>query len=223
MDEIWAIIPAAGSGKRMQSHRPKQFMEIEGQSILELSIKRLFSHPKVSACVVAVPDNDHRIGSYSQHGISYVAGGRERADSVAKALEHVPETVEWVMVHDAARPCVPEHDLSLLVASRAQYPQGCLLASPVRDTIKKSDNKGHVEGTIDRSTLWHALTPQLFPRKSLVQALEYCQKSGIIVTDESSAMEACGEQPGLVEGSPRNIKITWPGDLELAAWILDSE
>jgi 2-C-methyl-D-erythritol 4-phosphate cytidylyltransferase len=136
-----------------------------------------------------------------------------------RALEREAAPEDRVLVHDAARPCLRSEDLVLLM-EQAAGEQGGLLALPVRDTMKQADAQGRSEATLDRSRIWHAFTPQLFPLARLRDALERALAAGMAVTDEASAMEWAGYRPRLVEGHPDNIKITRPGDLELAAFYL---
>ena len=225
MNKVWAVIPAAGQGSRFKSSTPKQFLNLHGKSILEHSVHSVLSHPDVDCCIIAISPGDKRIGqSYYQQDkeVRYVSGGRERSDSVLKALQSIPANIDWVLVHDAARPCVSAKDITSLLNSRQQFPSGAILAAPVRDTMKRS-NDNYVSKTISRDNLWHALTPQLFQLEQLKSAMSYCEKHDIVVTDEASAIEATGNKVGIVEGSNRNIKITWPEDLELAGWILEQQ
>jgi 4-diphosphocytidyl-2-methyl-D-erithritol synthase len=153
-----------------------------------------------------------------------VAGGAERCDSVLAALTFLLDIAgreDWVMVHDAVRPCVTSEDLDRLVAAVGQ-PDGALLAVPVRDTLKRQEAGGRVRDTASRDGLWHALTPQFFPLVTLYDALNTAIERGTPVTDESQAMETAGYQPLLVEGQATNIKITRRSDLVLAEAVLRS-
>jgi len=150
-------------------------------------------------------------------------GGTERADSVLAGLMALPGTVDddqWVLVHDAARPCLRALDLARLLTVGQADPVGALLAAPVRDTLKRADHLGHSQATEPRDWLWRALTPQLFRRGGLTRALQAALRAGVKITDEAMAMERLGLRPCLVEGSEDNIKVTTQGDLPLAEFIL---
>ncbi|MFY2507666.1 2-C-methyl-D-erythritol 4-phosphate cytidylyltransferase, partial [Vibrio pectenicida] len=152
-----------------------------------------------------------------------VLGGKERFESVLSGLTYVRENekADWVMVHDAARPCVNDRDIDKLIKVSLNHQVGGLLASPVRDTMKRSNSLGNIEYTVDRENLWHALTPQMFRTEQLNTALNKALSEGVNVTDEASAMEWIGLSPALVQGSAENIKITQPEDLVLAEFYLN--
>ncbi|MEE9444891.1 MAG: 2-C-methyl-D-erythritol 4-phosphate cytidylyltransferase [Cocleimonas sp.] len=228
---VWVVIPAAGIGKRMQSKTPKQYININNKTILEHTINCFINHPQVAGCVVALSSDDPywkslKIDSNSGTPIYTVEGGNERSDSVAQALDYLSmverlDNNSWVMVHDAARPCLKQQDIARLLALRETSQSGGILASPVRDTMKRAKvGESLVAQTESREDLWHALTPQLFRLGELKQALQDCLEKGFEVTDESSAMEAMGYTVNLVEGDSSNIKITRPADIELATWLL---
>jgi 2-C-methyl-D-erythritol 4-phosphate cytidylyltransferase len=221
----WAVVPAAGVGRRMETEIPKQYLPLRGRRVIDWTLAVLLAEPRVQAVQVAIGvDDPYWEGcEHAAHPrVRRVAGGAERAHSVLNALraleqEAAPE--DRVLVHDAARPCLRSEDLVLLM-EQASGEQGGLLALPVRDTMKQADAQGRSEATLDRSRIWHAFTPQLFPLARLRDALERALAAGVAVTDEASAMEWAGYRPRLVEGHPDNIKITRPGDLELAAFYL---
>ncbi len=220
---VWAVLPAAGSGRRFGGSTPKQFLQLKGRSVLQHSLDALLRHPEVQGAVVCLHPEwmDEPLETTDEKPLIRVAGGRERADSVLAGLRALPENTRWVLVHDAARPCLSHDDLQRLLAARARFPQGALLAAPVRDTMKRGDAETGVQATVERAGLWHALTPQLFPRDSLTAALAEALAAGAAVTDEASAMERAGYRPGLVAGSHRNLKITHADDLALAAFFLE--
>lgn len=229
-DKVWVLIPAAGIGTRMNSDIPKQYLEIHGKSVIEHTLQCFIQHADVAGVIVALNSDDPYWKSlkidYQQKPLYTVEGGKERSDSVMQTLdyllsvERVPESM-WVMVHDAARPCLTQKDIDSLLQIRETRSIGGILASPVRDTMKRSiKDSFEIDRTETRENLWHALTPQLFKAGDLKRALENCLDKGIEVTDESSAIEALGEHPSLVEGSSSNIKITQPEDLDIASWIL---
>lgn len=226
--KLWLVIPAAGIGKRMQAECPKQYLRIDSRFILDITLSRLLDAAPFSGCMVALNASDHwwpDTEACSDNRVQTCTGGSERADSVLAALHALAEQVaddDWVLVHDAARPCVNPTDLTRLVETLSDHPVGGLLAAPVTDTLKRagSGTNPEVLETVDRGRLWRALTPQMFRYRMLVNALERAHKSGYDVTDESSAMEFSGNMPLLVEGRPDNIKITVPADLDLAVFIL---
>jgi 2-C-methyl-D-erythritol 4-phosphate cytidylyltransferase len=221
----------------MGSDTPKQYMRLGGRSVLELTVSRFLGLPGLAGIVlVRAPDVPaEAVRSVDAGGIPVrqVAGGASRAESVRNGLvflrDHWHELSpggrpgdglgEWVMVHDAARPCVRPADVQRLLDA-ASGPDGALLATPVRDTIKRVDGTGCVAATVDRRSLVHALTPQLFPAGVVLEALERAAAAGREVTDESSAMEQAGWSPRAVAAAADNIKITHPEDIAIAEAIL---
>ena len=221
------VVPAAGVGKRMLSAYPKQYLTIENTTILEHTVQRLLSHPAIDHVVIALGENDEYLPTTSlanNPNVTKVIGGKERVDSVLSGLKHLSAIKEpWVLVHDAARPCVRHSDLTQLITYCLENDHGGLLASPVRDTMKQANNKQRVASTLDRSQMWHALTPQMYKTAELTSAINSALANGIDITDESSAMEALSYDSGLVKGSSDNIKITQPEDLLLAEFILNQQ
>ena len=222
----WAIVPAAGSGTRMGSDTPKQYLPIDGKPILAYTLEKLLAVPDINGVVVALGPDDahwHTLALASHPSVHTVIGGAERADSVLQALQALqlfagPD--DWVLVHDAARPCVQVADIErLLHKVRAGDADGGLLAIPVNDTLKQVRD-GRVKSTVDRRALWAAQTPQCFRRQALQRALQEAKASGIAVTDETSAMEHGGASAIVVEGRADNIKVTRQEDLMLAEAIL---
>ena len=222
----WAVVPAAGIGRRFGGDAPKQYCNIAGRPLVEYSLNALLAHPEVDGVVVALaPGDPYWAGWREMHGkpVYTCLGGAERADSVLAALLALPETVsedQWVLVHDAARPCLRAMDLTRLIALGQADPVGALLATPARDTLKRADDEGRSRGTESRELLWRALTPQMFRRGGLTRALQAAIRAGVTVTDEAMAMERLGLRPLLVEGSEDNIKVTTPADLVQAEFIL---
>ncbi len=222
----WVVVPAAGSGARFGGGMPKQYVDLLGRPLIEHTLCALLAHPAVSGVLVVLSPNDpYWPGWRELNGKPVLTGmgGVERADSVLAGLRALPPSVpadDWVLVHDAARPCVKALDLSRLFAVLKSDPIGALLAAPVRDTLKRSGDDGRVEATVPRGAMWRALTPQAFRRDSLVRALESAERAGVLVTDEAMAMERLGLKPLLVEGSEENLKITTPADLTVAESIL---
>ncbi|ELW1731105.1 2-C-methyl-D-erythritol 4-phosphate cytidylyltransferase [Vibrio fluvialis] len=223
--KITAIVPAAGVGSRMQADRPKQYLILHGHTVLEHTVEALLRHPDVGQVVMAVSDNDPYFGSLALANhprVVRVSGGKERADSVLSALDYVcrHQLSEWVLVHDAARPCVEHVDISQLIATAQTHTVGAILAAPVRDTMKRADGGQNIDHTVDRVALWHALTPQMFRAQPLMQALTHALAAQAVITDEASAFEWLGQKPALVAGRADNIKITQPEDLALAEFYL---
>lgn len=224
---VWAVLPAAGVGRRMQSPTPKQYLDLLGRPVIHWSLETLLDSPRVAGAVVALGDGDPHWSTLaapaSGKPVFTVVGGRERFESVFNALCFLleRETADCrVLVHDAVRPCVASRDVERLLDRGLAAPEGALLAVPVRDTLKRQGADGSVAGTAERAGLWHALTPQLFPLGSLHAALKAVIAGNLAVTDEAQAMECAGYRPLLVEGSATNLKITRPEDLSLAAAIL---
>lgn len=227
LGQYTVIVPAAGVGKRMGTSVPKQYLTINNQTILEHTVQRLLSHKAISHVVIALGESDEYFPCTSlpnNESVSYVVGGKERVDSVLAGLKSVnAEQVPWVLVHDAARPCVQLQDLTELIRYCIENDHGGLLATPVRDTMKQESLAGLVDKTLERCRMWHALTPQMYKTVELISAITRALAQGINVTDESSAMEAFGYVSGLVKGSSDNIKITQPEDLDLAEFILQQQ
>lgn len=223
---LWAVVPAAGVGRRMGETVPKQYLKLGNRSVLEHSLAALDRLTDLAGMIVAIaPDDLHwpqlRIGLGAQ--LQTAPGGAERAITVANALELLSRQAsghDWVLVHDAARPCVRVEDLEKLVTRLRADAVGGLLAIPARDTMKQADEDQCSRVTLDRSRLWHALTPQMFRLDALRAALAGAQAAGVAVTDEASAMEHAGHRPHLIEGHGDNIKITRPEDLALAEYYL---
>jgi len=220
-ESFCAVVPAAGSGLRMASATPKQYLPLAGRTVIEHALKSLLDHPGLLRLVVAVAPADKTFPSLAVAGdsrVEVVSGGTTRADSVAAGLEALqdlaPDTL--VLVHDAARPCLDRTQIDRLLTG-ASDGSGALLARPMRDTLKREREGGRVAATVEREGLWQALTPQAFPLGVLADALAASREG---VTDEASAVEQSGGAPRLVEGDPCNIKVTRPGDLALAEAIL---
>lgn len=232
-NSVWVVIPAAGIGQRMQSELPKQYLKIHNKTIIEHTLDCFLQHQDVAGIVVALSPDDQYWQSLEINTnpiIHTTLGGSNRSDSVLQGLNYlnkleVSSVNSWVMVHDAARPCLSKNDLDALLAIRNTNSIGGLLASPVRDTMKRSVTSSSlttVSNTEPRDNLWHALTPQMFRLGPLKEALQQCKKQGAHVTDECSAMEFIAEKPIIVECVNNNIKVTHPSDLELATFLLNS-
>ncbi|MFM5028882.1 2-C-methyl-D-erythritol 4-phosphate cytidylyltransferase [Aeromonas rivipollensis] len=220
---LTAIVPAAGIGSRMGADCPKQYLTLAGKTILEHTLGCLLSHPAIARVIVALAPHDEwfeQLAVAADPRILRVEGGIERAYSVLNAL-HVAQG-KWVLVHDAARPCLCHGDLDKLIAT-AMACDGAILGSRVRDTMKRTDGAGNIVATVEREQLWHALTPQMFPAGTLKRALEEGLALGALITDEASAMERAGFTVKMVEGRADNIKVTRPEDLSLAELFLQQQ
>ncbi|MCA1931019.1 2-C-methyl-D-erythritol 4-phosphate cytidylyltransferase [Rheinheimera sp.] len=220
---IATVIPAAGVGKRMKADKPKQYLPLCGATVLEQTLHRLKQVPALQQFYLALSPDDPYFPTLplaTDPQIHRLDGGAERAHSVLNALLQIDADVfPWVLVHDAARPVVRVSDIELLIASCLQKAQGGILATPVRDTMKRGSDR--VQHTVDRADLWHAYTPQLFPTALLREALQQALLEGVAITDEASAMEWAGWPVQLVQGHADNIKITQAEDLALAAFYLE--
>ena len=227
-ERYWAVVPAAGAGRRMGGAVPKQYLELCGEAVLLHTLKRLASCPGISGLFLGVSAGDMFWQALSFDApwlIQVCDGGAERADTVGLILENmagVAQDQDWVLVHDAARPCITHGDI-LQLMKLATLQSGGLLGRPISDTVKLADNSARVLKTIPRDGLWRAQTPQMFRYGELRQALLSAKHKGLTITDEASAMEYAGFQPLMVQGRSDNIKITLPGDLELAEAFLKAQ
>ena len=224
---VWAVVPAAGVGRRMGSDVPKQYLPLQGLTVIEHSLARLLALDLEKIIVVIGEDDNywHELDVSCHPNIETVIGGDERCHSVLNGLKHLIDgkaSEDWVIVHDAARPCVRVDDIKKLF-HEVDTKDGGLLGVSVKDTMKRTSSDGLVLHSVDRQLLWHAYTPQLFPVGPLFKALEHALSEGQLVTDEASAMEAMGYHPKIVEGHRDNIKITHPVDLPLADWYLQQQ
>jgi len=222
----FAIVPAAGSGSRMAAARPKQYLSLLGRPLIHHALSVLCAAPAIDAVfvVLSVDDTEWATHDWSALGPKLrplFCGGATRADSVLGGLRAIAGEAaagDWVLVHDAARPCLAAWHVDKLVRELAHEEVGGLLAVPVADTLKRADEHQHVVETVARDSLWQAQTPQMFRYAMLRRALEGARK----VTDEASAIEAAGLRPRLVQGDATNLKVTYPLDLHLAEWILNN-
>jgi len=230
MPKCWAIVPAAGIGSRMQSTTPKQYLDLDGRYLIEHSLLKLLAMDWVSEIVVAIAGDDpywSKLEISKNSRIKTVIGGGERAESVWNALLSIDERVEdsdYVLVHDAARPCIAGDDLEKLYQTVINSESGVILADKLTDTIKRDDGNSSILKTVPREGLWRALTPQMFSYALLKTALKTAREtSSDAVTDEASAVEQLGLSPKLLQGRSDNIKVTTKGDLKLASLILLSQ
>jgi 2-C-methyl-D-erythritol 4-phosphate cytidylyltransferase len=218
---VWAVVPAAGAGRRFGGEVAKQYIELDGEPLIAHALHALFAHPAVEGAVVALAAGDAAWPGWSEFlGKPVIActGGATRAESVLAGLDALPESVradDFVLVHDAARPNLHAGDLDALLERGRADPVGAILAAPVRDTLKRAGDDGGIDRTEPRERLWRALTPQMFRRLQLARALQSALAEGVEITDESMAMERQGLRPLLVEGREDNLKVTTPADLAL--------
>jgi len=223
----WAVIAAAGHGGRMSARQPKQYFSLCGRTLLEHTLRPFLECAALTGIVVVIASGDSRWHALPVAGdprIRTASGGAERMHSVLNGLnelERDAEPADWVLVHDAARPCLGRGDLERLIAALEHDAVGGLLALPIGDTLKRADGSGeHVAATVERGDLWAAQTPQMFRYGLLRRALTRAAEAGLNLTDDAAAVEALGERPRLVAGSVRNIKVTRQEDLGLATAIL---
>jgi 2-C-methyl-D-erythritol 4-phosphate cytidylyltransferase len=221
--DYWLVVPAAGSGRRMGAASPKQYLTLAGRTVLEHALAPFLADERCRGICIAVAPDDGQFGALSvaRHPrVHRVAGGAERRDSVAAGLAALAglgaAEDDWVLVHDAARPCLARADLERLLEALPGSPDGALLAVPIADTVKRAGPDGRSDGTVERAGLWRALTPQAAPLGRLREALA---RTGL-VTDEAGALELAGLRPRLVPGAATNVKVTEPADLEFARLVL---
>ncbi len=228
--KYWCVVPAAGMGRRMGADIPKQYLSIEGKTIIEHCVERLASHCLIEKIVVVLGPDDliwPQLPLADHPKIMATRGGEERVHSVLNGIEMLADKADendWLLVHDAVRPCVRLSDVTLLIENlEGDEEVGGLLACPVQDTLKQVEGCLQVGKTIDRSELWRAFTPQMFRYGKLKQALQSVLEQGRSITDESFAMELAGYQPRLIRGATDNIKITTKDDFSLARLILQQQ
>jgi len=225
---VFALIPAAGSGSRLSKQQPKQYAALAGKPMLWHAIRAVCMPPVETVFVVLAPGDAlfarHDWRAFKGRVQPLYCGGETRRDSVYNGLVAAMAAVDaddWVLVHDAARPCLSKHDLQQLIRTARLDQIGGLLALPIAETVKRvqKDEAGaqRVAGSEDRTQLWLAQTPQMFRAGLLAQALRRARGP---VTDEASAIEQLGLRPRLITGSRENLKVTWPEDLAIAEAIL---
>jgi len=224
--QVHALIPAAGRGTRYGGDVMKQYLPVCGKAVLAHTISLFQFHPMISGITVILSEDDQlfesSVGNLAA-AVETVSGGDTRAQSVRNGLQHVIENhpdCDWVLVHDAARPCLSPVSLDRLLEQGLQSTDGAILAMPLGDTLKRAGDGQEIDATLDRRGLWVAQTPQLFPTEALAKAIDAAQRDGRELTDEASAMEFTGARPRLVMGSVANIKITHPSDLAIAEALL---
>jgi 2-C-methyl-D-erythritol 4-phosphate cytidylyltransferase len=224
----WVIVPAAGVGSRMGANCPKQYLPLLDKTVLEHTLERLLSIAQVKRVYIALSEFDDfwaQLPCAQNTNIVRVNGGSERADSVLNGLHALSSQAhdsDWVLVHDAARPCIRAQEIMALIESVGDHPVGGILGVQVSDTLKQVSNN-LIEKTIDRTPLWQAQTPQLFRVGMLRDCLQRALVEGKTITDEASAFEAYGYQPLMVQGRSDNIKITRQEDLAIAAMLMQQQ
>lgn len=223
----WVIIPAAGIGQRMQSPIPKQYLKLGKKSVIEHTLDVFIKTPEIHRIIVALHSNDPYWATLDFSHTSKIEttqGGKQRADSVLHALRLIvcdaaPD--DWVLVHDAVRPCLTPNVLRYLLTELQESAIGGLLGIPVSDTLKWVDNDNMVTTTVSREHLWCAQTPQMFRFHLLYDALQKVCEEKVAITDDASAIEWLGYQPKMVFGCSKNLKITHPSDLALAQYFIE--
>jgi 2-C-methyl-D-erythritol 4-phosphate cytidylyltransferase len=224
MSKHFALVPAAGSGSRMGEAHPKQYLSLAGRPLLYHALAALCRVQAVSRVYVVLAVDD---GQWQRHDWTPLAaklqplfcGGASRAETVRNGLRAIAGEVgalDWVLVHDAARPCLDDHHVERLLREVGEDDDGGILAVPLADTLKRADAESRIAATVPREGLWQAQTPQMFRYHTLRRALDRARD----VTDEASAVEALGLRPKLVAADATNLKVTYPLDLRLAEWIL---
>lgn len=224
MPRYFAIVPAAGSGSRFGGERPKQYLTLLGRPLIFHTLAALCACPDIERVWVVLSPEDEYWRRYDWTDLgpkleTVLCGGATRAESVANGLAAAALAAaddDWILVHDAARPCLTAGMLGALVEELSDDPVGGILAVPVADTLKRADGEQRVAATEPRDGLWQAQTPQMFRYGLLKEAL--AGSPG--VTDEAGAVEAMGLRPKLVRGEATNLKVTFPADLAMAEWIL---
>ena len=223
-ERFFGLIPAAGVGERMGQPTPKQYLELLGRPLLYHSVRALLANGRIDIVFVVLAPGDggfrqHEWGEFGERIAPLYCGGASRHDSVLNGLVAASSMVQpddWMLVHDAARPCLGQRELRRMFDALALDEVGGILAVPVADTLKRADHAGRIESTERREHLWQAQTPQMFRHGLLLEALSRTDK----LTDEAGAIEALGLRPKLVQGAAANLKVTYPEDLQLAETIL---
>jgi 2-C-methyl-D-erythritol 4-phosphate cytidylyltransferase len=222
----WAIIPAAGIGTRMQADRPKQYLTLQKKPLLTHVVDLFSAQSFIEKVVVVLNAKDHWWSALSlshPQKVLTAIGGKERVHSVLLGLAFLTDFAseeDWVLVHDAARPCLQSQDILRLIQELRDHPVGGLLGMPVVDTLKRVNQNDDIIETVSRNQLWQAQTPQCFRYGILKKAIENALDQQQVVTDESSAVELLGLKPKMILGDARNMKITFPEDLALVERLM---
>ncbi len=225
--KYWVVIPAAGVGARMGVDKPKQYITFDNKTIIEYTIDCFLHRNEIEKIVVAISSKDEYwpdLAISKNKKILTAPGGNERYQSVLNSLHALAGKAkedDWVLVHDAARPCLNQSAIDRLIKNLKTHEVGGILALPCRDTMKRVNEQGEIVKTVERQSLWHAQTPQMFKYRKLVNAIEEALQDNVIVTDESMAIERIGYQPLIIEGHHENIKITHKDDLQYLELYLD--
>ncbi len=216
----WVVIPAAGVGKRMGIDKPKQYISVNNKTILEHTINCFIDREEIEAVVVAISKADEYwpdLAISKHEKIITAPGGVERYQSVFNGMDTLKNKAnndDWILVHDAARPCLNQSAIDRLMIELRTHDAGGILAMPCRDTMKRANEAGEIIDTVERESLWHAQTPQMFKFGKLYSAIEKILNEDIVVTDEAMAMEISGYKPLLVQGHQENIKVTHKDDIK---------
>ena len=215
-----AVVVAGGAGTRLGGSVRKQYLQLAGVPVLLRAVRAFTLHPAIAQVVVVLPPEDAAAPPpwLAELGVTIAAGGAERGDSVWSGLQAVSPDVDRVLVHDGARPLVTREVIDRVIAGCGD--EGAIAGVPVTDTIKSVDAEGLVAGTPDRATLWQAQTPQGFPRRRLVDAYRHARADGVVATDDAAVYERYAGPVRVVMGAPENLKVTRPGDLEIAEVLL---
>ena len=224
MPRYFALVPAAGTGMRMGNTRPKQYLPLAGSPMIRHALATLCASSQISRVFVVLAQHDAEWDRYDWTPLgaklaTLRCGGPKRADTVLNGLNAIAQQLasdDWVLVHDAARPCLAAAQLDALIVAVADDPVGGILALPVADTLKQAGHDGRIDATLPRDHVWQAQTPQMFRYGVLCQALARTS----VVTDEASAVEALGKRPKLVASNTSNLKVTYPSDFALAELII---
>lgn len=222
----FVIMPAAGVGSRMKSEIPKQYLTVKGKKIIEYTLNTLLNYPLFKKCVIVTHKEDEYWPSLKFHHpkLMTTSGGRKRYHSVFNgllALKPFVNANDWVVVHDAARPFLQTSDIDKLITELGDDLLGGFLGYPLKNTIKRINEKRFTHETLDRKTLWQALTPQMFRYHWLFKALNSVIEKQQSITDEANAIELLGQNPKIIEGRSDNIKITDSHDLDLFGYYCD--
>jgi 2-C-methyl-D-erythritol 4-phosphate cytidylyltransferase len=221
----WLVMPAAGSARRFGHPIPKQYAPLCGRTVIEWALAPFIAEARCAGVVVAIAASDSHWPRIAARlpGVELAPGGEERSDSVRNALARLADRAgaeDWVLVHDAARPCLSAADRDRLLEELAGHRIGGILATPAADTLKRASADREVAMTLDRTDLWRALTPQMFRYGRLCAALDAAKAAARSPSDEAQALEWLGEHPALVQGSAANLKVTSLSDLALAEALL---
>lgn len=225
--KVYALIVAAGKGSRFGASIPKQYITLQGKTILERSINALCMSKYINAVHLVIAKNDEIARTLSfEVPIDYIEGGSERWQSVQNGVDAIIKSgasaQDLILIHDAARPCVLSSNIDTLIEISQNEPYGAILGVPVADTLKVVAQNHTIESTVDRTKLWHAQTPQVFRAGKLYKVLQEVAKKNLMITDEASAFETMGYPIKVVQGSHQNVKLTYAEDLDLIESILAS-